>query len=141
MFYLVQPCVLKTDGCSGFAGVFCLGKYAPSVWIWISIPNPCVYPSLSFTSALCCFTVQQLFGIKHQTSTHTLMLHPDLIPISNWGTFLQLVKCALALDPDRGSCLRVKKKSFFLPTKSSIHYSVGVHMVGDVIMELIAFLL
>lgn len=28
-----------------------------------------------------------------------------------------------------------------VPYQSSIHYSVGVHMVGDVIRELIAFLL
>lgn len=32
-----------------FAGVFCARKYVHNAWSWVSIPNPCVYPSLSFT--------------------------------------------------------------------------------------------
>lgn len=74
-------CFLTVDRI-GFARVLCVRKYALSAWSWISIPNPCVYPSLSFTSSLCCFAVQQLFGILCRTSASTLMLRSVLIWIS-----------------------------------------------------------
>jgi len=134
VFYLVQAHVLK-----GFAGVFCVRNYAHSAWSWISIPNPCVYPFLVLH--LCCFTVQQLFGIYYQTHNATLMSHNDLIPISDQGTFLQLVKCALVsslLSIWEGPCWwahvwMCDAWGACWPYLRGIHYSVGAHMVGDVI--------
>lgn len=69
----------------GFARLLCVRKYALSAWSWISIPNPCVYPSLSFTSSLCCFAVQQLFGILRRTLASAPMLRSVSIQIFDRG--------------------------------------------------------
>lgn len=62
-------------------------KHALSLWKSVDIPNPCAYSSLPFTSSLCCFAAQQLFGVLHSTLTYTLMLRKDLILIPKTETF------------------------------------------------------
>lgn len=62
-------------------------KHALSPWKSVDIPNPCAYSFLPFTSSLCCFAAQQLFGVLCSTLTYTLMLHKGLIHISKTETF------------------------------------------------------
>lgn len=129
-----------------FAGDFCVRKYAQSAWSRMSIPM-CI-------SFLVLDLIFLLFGIFTRW-WYTLAWFWYLA--GEYFFSLLTVQCTLATPPPpthppsqvvrigwrwphpcmcnatRGAC--------YSPYKSSIHYSVGVHVVRDVIRELIAFLL
>lgn len=95
--------------------------------------NSCLASYTEHSPALWCYT---LTWFKCPTGGHFFCLmcthlprHPSLSSWQGWWWWVHKWMC----DAGGGVCSR--------PYQSSIHYSVGVHMVGDVIRELIAFLL
>lgn len=78
LFWCFMQCGLVLFNC-GPHSVGSVRKHALSPWKSVDIPNPCAYSSLPFTSSLCCFAAQQLFGILRSALTCTLMLHKGSI--------------------------------------------------------------
>lgn len=78
LFWCFMQCGLVLFNC-GPHSVGSVRKHALSPWKSVDIPNPCAYSSLPFTSSLCCFAAQQLFGVLRSTLTYTLMLHKGSI--------------------------------------------------------------
>lgn len=139
-----HSCCLTIDWMS-FAGDFCVRKYVQCLE-QDQHSHVCILPGLDLIFLLFCRSA----FVWH---FYTLMMHTGLILVSRWGRFLQLVNPAVVAPPPPSQVMRIGWRwphkwmcnaasgARCGPHKSSIYYSVGVHVVRDVIRELITFLL